>query len=192
MAFLGCIVFSFSGLLGPYELQIFLALIILPLFVAIEINVILVLVEVIRRLEKMGKLKTLILKHDLKYKVRSVKTKLDRLRIKKNWKPTFEPHSIFEEDKPWWIFWRLPKRLVIIVEGMKQCISFKKEDKKIKLSELARNWTQEELEEFIKKEILKGRMALKPMSMGMFLILFIFLLVNFFVSIMICMRLGIL
>lgn len=121
-----------------------------------------------------GKMKVLVLKPSMQYEVLAASTETNKLKMDKTWTPTFEPQNIFEEKKPFWKFWRNPIRLVLMPEQSTKALGWKTGEGNpgtTEFSELASKWTKTEIVKFIQKEVLKARMASKPMSNMMFFVL---------------------
>lgn len=100
--------------------------------------------------------------------IKKVKTEENRLKIKNGkteWNPTFELEDILIEQK------RFPprsNRYVILQEGRQQAEKPQNGEK-----DLFTPLTTKEIQELIKREMAKARMKIKPISLNMFIILFL-------------------
>ena len=114
----------------------------------------------------MGKIKAIIIGQDKTLQIKKVKTEENRLKIKQGkneWNPTFDPEDVLIEHK------RFPPRsdrYLILQEG-------KQKAEKLKGGELFTPLTTKELQELIKREVAKARMKIKPISLNMFIVLFL-------------------
>jgi hypothetical protein len=122
-----------------------------------------------------GKVKLMVLKPTGQYKDRTVKV-LDNNKLKiGDSTPNFSPLNFFEEDLKPIIFWRRPRRKLLWVEGMAKVLSFK--ELKDDVGELQWWWTNKEVRQYIKKEIAKAKMEVKPISRIEFVVILAFLIV---------------
>lgn len=137
-----------------------------------------------------GKINVLVLKPSMQYEVKASKTDTNKIKMNKSWLPTFQPSNIFEEIKASWKFWRNPKRLVLIPEKAAKAVGWKRESAK-NFPELSQMWSSEELRKFIRKEVLKARMEIKPMSNMMFIVFAVLIAFNLFLTFMIGNRIGV-
>lgn len=160
----------------------------IQLFIAYWIFMIVVILAF--KVKGRGKLRALILRPSMIYEVKAGSTEANKLKLSKKWKPTFAPSNIFEEKKAWYKFWRNPIRLVIVTEQGKEAVGWKTPDKK-EFSELGYTWTLSEVEKFIKKEVLKARMASKPMSNSMFFLLLMSNIALLLIVVLGFMRMGV-
>lgn len=85
----------------------------------------------------------------------------------------YEPICVFTENKPRRAFYRGARKLVFFVDGTLQAIRFAKNT-----VEVQAYWTKKEAEEFVKKEIAKAHMELKPLKMWQFIVIMAFLVLN--------------
>ena len=137
-----------------------------------------------------GKLRALILTPSMYYTVKGGKTEANKLKLSKDWIPTFKPSNIFEEKKAWYKFWRNAIRLVLVPEQGTKAVGWKAPDAK-EFSELAFTWTLKDIKKFIKKEVLKARMASKPISNSMFILLLMLGLGTLLLVLVGFMRMGV-
>lgn len=120
----------------------------------------------------MGSIKAIIIGQDKTLQIRKVKTEENRLKIKRGkfeYTPTFDPESIFVEHKGF----PFPKteRYVVLVDG-------KQEVEKLQGTQLFTPLTTKELQELVKREVAKARMRIKPISLNLFIILFLLQIVT--------------
>jgi len=137
-----------------------------------------------------GKLRALILRPSMIYEVKAGSTEANKLKLSKNWICKFAPSNIFEEKKAWYKFWRNPIRLVIVTEQGTEAVGWK-DTKPKEFSELSYSWTLSEIKKFIKKEVLKARMASKPMSNSMFFLLLMSNIALLLIVVLGFMRMGV-
>jgi len=142
------------------------------------------------KLRQRGKVPILVLKPSKKYEWMLVKPKGDKLDISKDWQPSFESTGIFREEKSLLRFWRLPKEIMIAIEKLPKVLNFKDmsdED----ICALSHHWTPKEIKDLINKEIGLALTKQKPMSTTMFLLLFVFMLIQMILTFIIANRIGI-
>jgi hypothetical protein len=144
---------------------------------------------VILKLRQRGKVPVLVLKPSKKYEWKLVKPKGDQLEITKDWKPSFESTGIFREEKSFLRFWRLPKEIMIAIEKLPKVLNFKNMSDE-NVCALSHHWTSKEIKDLINKEIGLALTKQKPMSMGMFLLLFVFMLIQMILTFAIASRIG--
>lgn len=159
----------------------------IQIFVAYWVGMLALLIAL--KVRGRGKLRALVLRPSMIYEVKAGSTEANKVKLSKDWIPTFKPSNIFEEKKPWYKFWRNPKRMIIVSELGKEAVGWKKEDSK-EFSELAYNWTLKEIKKFIKKEVLKARMASKPISNSMFFLLLMSNMALLLILVLGFMRMG--
>ena len=114
----------------------------------------------------MGKIKAIIIGQDKTLQIKKVKTEENRLKIKNGkieWNPTFDPEDILIEQKR---FPPITNRYLILQEGRQQA-------EKPKNGDLFLPLTTKEIKELIKREMAKARMKIKPISLNMFIVLFL-------------------
>lgn len=163
----------------------------LELFLQIYACAIAVFIGVVlfRKIRQKGSLIVEILKPSLFYQKKRVKADGEKLKISKKWTANLTPLGIFTEEKPFWKFWRLPFRKIYFGEKQSEPLKFKNPDGEV--SELGLHWTSDEIRKFIRKEVLKARMEVKPMSNIMFYALIAIIVVNIFFTFMIANRIGV-
>jgi hypothetical protein len=116
-----------------------------------------------------------VLTIDKKYRNKRYK-KADDNKLKiKDIQPNFTPSDFFEEEKPFWKFWRVPKRKLLWVEGTSKVVTYKE----IKRDEgdLTWYWSRKDIQNYIKKEIAKAKTDVKPISRMEFVMIMIFLII---------------
>jgi len=144
---------------------------------------------ILRKIKERGTLDIEILNSGGFYENKKVRPQDDKLAITKNWKANVESAAIFTERKNPLKFWRLPKRKLYFAENQAEPLKFKGNPGKMD-SELAKYWDKSEVEKFIKKQVLKARAELKPMSNIQFFILAILVGFNLLLSFLVINRVG--
>lgn len=113
-------------------------------------------------------------------KQKAIKLSLDRTFVEKSFKRdrnivkdgknevSFEPASVFSEEKSRWKFWKASRHLILFVDGATEALKFSKTTK-----EMNPFWTQEDETKLVRREMKKSLMEQKPMTWMQFIILLI-------------------
>ena len=165
-----------------FTIELFLQL--YAMFMAIMLAVLF-----LRKFKYRGTLEVEVLSSSGFYEKKKVKPKDDKLPITKTWKGNIESAAIFTEKKNPFKFWRLPKRKMYFPENKTEPLKFKDNTDELE-SELAKYWNKDEVEKYIKKQVLKARAELKPMSNFQFFILALLIDFNLVISFLLINRIG--
>lgn len=145
---------------------------------------------IIRQIRSRGKIPVIVLRPTRSYYWDETKAEGNKLMLEKDWSPAFGPECVFTEEKPWYKFWRLPERLIIIGHNAMRALSFKSGKEK-DLGDLQYWWTKKEQKQWIYKQEAKAKIQGRPMSMSMFIILLLFLIINLVLALAIAGHLGV-
>lgn len=136
----------------------------------------------------LGRIKAIIIGQDKTLQIKKVKTDENRLKIKRGKvenTPRFDPESIFIERK----LLPFPKvnQYVVWVEGKQQVEKLHNTN-----DDFFCPLTTSEIVELIKREVAKARMRIKPISLNLFIILFIIQIITlvFLLMLMSGVRIG--
>ncbi|MHA1628746.1 MAG: hypothetical protein ACTSVS_01005 [Candidatus Heimdallarchaeota archaeon] len=126
-------------------------------------------------------IRAIIIGQDKTVKLKKVKIEENRLKIGKNWEPSFSPDDILLWHRPV----LGPQPTVVVVEGrMKAENLTKTKGTKVPL-------TLEEIGEFVKRCVAKARTKVRPITMGQFVILTLLLIVLVVMDLVIMKRIGV-
>lgn len=141
------------------------------------------------KIMKRGRARIQVLSKRRTYKTTHKKAK-DKIKFSRDWEADYSPLDFFEEEKPSWIFWRLPRRMLIFIEDMKTPLRFKARGNK-DMSELTWWWSKKEINAFIVKEIAKAKSQVKMISRIELVLILSMLAMNLFFLLLIGNRLGV-
>lgn len=97
------------------------------------------------------------------------------------------PDAIFEEEKPWFKFWRNPKRMIFHIKGELKPLKIDFEKKVVDLGYL----TLDDILKAVKAEVVKQIAQLKPIKFEFFLILLVMNIITLAIVAMMAMRIGV-
>lgn len=126
-------------------------------------------------------IRAIIIGQDKTVKLKKVKIEENRLKIGKNWEPSFSPDDILLWHRPV----LGPQPTVVVVEGrMKAENLTKTKGTKVPL-------TLQEIGEYVKRCVAKARTKVRPITMGQFVILTLLLVALMVMNLVIMKRIGV-